>query len=90
MKGKFEQAVERLMLEGRDPIEISWIDMSYAEAVGETADLVTDMLVAAGYRPDPKTVGAIIPSLQDAYANGQKVGDTYIRLPQETWIRRGV
>lgn len=87
MKGRYEQRVRSQIEEGINPIEVDWINISAEEAEDGGADRCTDMLLAAGYRPDPKTVGAMIPSLQDAYANGQKVGDTYIRLPQETWSK---
>lgn len=88
MKGRYEQAIERLILEGISPMEVNWINMSPHESEDGGADRCTDMLVAAGYRPDKATVAAVNPEFQDAYANGQKVGDIYIRLPQETWRRR--
>lgn len=87
MKGRYGQAIERLILEGRDPIEINWIGMSPQEAEDGGTDRCTDMLLAAGYRPDKWTVAAVNPELQDAYASGQKVNGKYVRLPQETWKR---
>lgn len=90
MKGRYEQAIERLILEGRDPIEVNWINMSLHESEDGGADRCTDMLVAAGYQPDIKTVGAIIPDLQLDYAFGRRVNGKYIRLPQETWRKTRV
>lgn len=86
MMGRYERRIRSLILEGRDPIEVNWLGMSPQEAEDGGADRCTDILVAAGYRPSGRDCAL---DVQEAYITGQKVDGKYIRLPQETWIKKG-
>lgn len=83
--GAYERTVDCMVTEGKQTIEINWINMSPKEAGSGGADRVTKKLINAGYRP--KGMGCN-QKFREAYENGRKVDGRYIRMPQEIWLKK--
>lgn len=82
MKGKYERYLECVIEEGKEEIAINWINMSEREAASGGADRCTELLLAAGYRPDGRYAAEAV---RQQYINGEKVNGKFVRMPQEEW-----
>lgn len=86
-KGMYQRNLERNIAAGKLSLFINWLNMSEREAMSGGADRCTELLLAAGYRPDGSVVRE---DLREKYENGVRGEDgRFIRAPQETWTKGG-
>lgn len=86
-KGMYQRNLELNIVAGKPSFFINWLNMSEREAMSGGADRCTELLLAAGYRPDGSVVRE---ELREKYENGLRGEDgKFIRVPQETWTKGG-
>lgn len=86
-KGMYQRNLELNIADGVPSLFINWLNMSEREAMSGGADRCTELLLAAGYRPDGSVVRE---DLREKYENGVRGEDgRFIRAPQETWTKGG-
>lgn len=82
-KGMCQRNLERNIAAGEPSFFINWLNMSEREAMSGGADRCTELLLAAGYRPDGSVVRE---DLRERYERGLRGEDgKFIRVPQEVW-----
>lgn len=86
-KGMYQRNLELNIAAGAPSLFINWLNMSEREAMSGGADRCTELLLAAGYRPDGSVVRE---ELRARYERGLRGEDgKFIRVPQETWTKGG-
>lgn len=85
-KGRYQRRLEKSIAEGAAAIYINWVNISEKEAASGGADRCTELLLAAGYRPDG---AGVVENMRGQYEAGEKdEAGNYIRIPQETWRKK--